>query len=148
MEGVRLPEAVVHKCSSKQVFLKISHYSQENTCVWFSFSQTPLDEVSLSVIKMLSKVKWHYVDTFLVIFNFFSSEHFCLWEHNVFVGMWKYRRVEIWGLNSISECCFLALFQKQVFFYFWDDFDALNIWRHQPKILTSLQMIQWFWSNK
>ena len=30
-------EAVVRRCFSKQVFLKISQYSQENTCVGVSF---------------------------------------------------------------------------------------------------------------
>ena len=30
-------ETVVRRCSSKQVFLKISQISQENTCVGFSF---------------------------------------------------------------------------------------------------------------
>ena len=31
------PEAVVRRCSSKEVFLKISQYSQENTCIEISF---------------------------------------------------------------------------------------------------------------
>ena len=33
-------EAVVRKYSSKEVFLKISHISQENTCVGVSFQQS------------------------------------------------------------------------------------------------------------
>ena len=46
MEGVRSPcpeisncltEAVVRRCSLKKVSLKISQYSQENTCARFSF---------------------------------------------------------------------------------------------------------------
>ena len=36
-KNVITTKAVVSKCSSKQVFLKISPYSQENTCVWVSF---------------------------------------------------------------------------------------------------------------
>ena len=34
---IRGTEAAVRRCSSKQVFLKISQYSQENTCVGVSF---------------------------------------------------------------------------------------------------------------
>ena len=34
---IRSTEAAVRRCSSKQVFLKISQYSQENTCVGISF---------------------------------------------------------------------------------------------------------------
>ena len=40
MEGeiiMPLLEAVVHRCSSKKVFLKIMQISQENTSVGFSF---------------------------------------------------------------------------------------------------------------
>ena len=36
-EDAASTEAVVRKCSSKQVFLKISQISQENTCVGISF---------------------------------------------------------------------------------------------------------------
>ena len=32
-----LTEAVVSRCSLKKVFLKISQYSQENTCVGYYF---------------------------------------------------------------------------------------------------------------
>ena len=32
-------EAVVHRCSSKQMFLKISQFTQENTCVGVSFNK-------------------------------------------------------------------------------------------------------------
>ena len=31
------PEAVIRRCSSKQVFLKVSHTSQESTCAGVSF---------------------------------------------------------------------------------------------------------------
>ena len=32
-----VPKAAVRRCSSEKVFLKISQYSQENTCVGVSF---------------------------------------------------------------------------------------------------------------
>ena len=34
---IRSTEAAIHRCSSKQVFLRILQYSQESTCVGISF---------------------------------------------------------------------------------------------------------------
>ena len=49
-----VPEAAVGRCSSKKVFLKISQYSQKNTCVGVSFycKETPAQVFSCEYCKI------------------------------------------------------------------------------------------------
>ena len=47
-------EAVVRRCFSKQVFLKILQISQENTCVWVCFlKETPTQALSCEICERL-----------------------------------------------------------------------------------------------
>ena len=54
-DSLRHSEAAVHRCSSKLVFLKISQYSQENTCVGTAFFIENLRWLLLDKLFMVSE---------------------------------------------------------------------------------------------
>ena len=53
--GIERPEAVVQRCSVKQVFLKISKNLQENICVKRAF----FSKVAATPATLLEKRVWH-----------------------------------------------------------------------------------------
>ena len=77
-----LPEAVVRRCSSKEVFLKISQYPQENICVGVSFSCIGQFELSQSLKSgWLSEycLRYHMQHKFELPAHFVHFTLKCLW---------------------------------------------------------------------
>ena len=129
------------KCSTRKLFLKISQYSQENTCVGISFL------IKMQVFRAPALLKrdsnrgvfcehWEiFKNTYFEEIRWFSLELFSLWTNNIWSEGDTFSKIKQNKNRSKTQlykktCLFMMFFISSFF-----SFSPIHVRRHLPYMI-------------